>query len=278
MLLGGHFHTVRSISPDEVRRLVQSKPLRDYCLVDVRQPAEYEAGHLPGARLLPLAGLQKHLDALDPGRLTVVYCRSGNRSRSAAGLLDGAGFGNVHNMEGGILAYNGVVASGPPEAGVFCFPEDMAPEELVAMAWYLEDGSRRFCRRVREMDRFRPVSALVGELEAFKTRQLSRLEGLYREVAADGREGSFPTDVLAPPPTDVMAGCVGVEEAVVWSSDGDVRDLLDYVLALEANTFDLYLKLARRVRSEPARRVFSALAEEASRHLKALAAAFERTI
>lgn len=47
--------------------------------------------------------------------------RSGNRSRSAVGILNGAGLDDVFNMERGILAYNGLVAAGSPEAGVFCF-------------------------------------------------------------------------------------------------------------------------------------------------------------
>jgi rhodanese-related sulfurtransferase len=47
--------------------------LGEYNLVDVRTPREYEKGHLPGARLIPLGELENRLGELDPDRLTLVY-------------------------------------------------------------------------------------------------------------------------------------------------------------------------------------------------------------
>ncbi|MEV6568419.1 MBL fold metallo-hydrolase [Streptomyces kronopolitis] len=75
-------------------------------LIDVRNPAEYEAGALPGARNIPLAGLRHHLTELDPDRPVVLYCRSGNRSVIAAALLEAHGFGDVCDVVGG---YDAVV-------------------------------------------------------------------------------------------------------------------------------------------------------------------------
>ncbi|KKL49140.1 hypothetical protein LCGC14_2318520, partial [marine sediment metagenome] len=48
------FRPVDSVSADKVREVVEHKSANDYCLLDVRQPQEYEQGHLPGARLIPL--------------------------------------------------------------------------------------------------------------------------------------------------------------------------------------------------------------------------------
>ncbi|WP_329150301.1 rhodanese-like domain-containing protein [Streptomyces sp. NBC_01456] len=73
-------------------------------LIDVRNPAEYEAGALPGARNIPLAGLRHHIGALDPDRPVVLYCRSGNRSVIAAALLEAHGFGDVCDVVGGYEA------------------------------------------------------------------------------------------------------------------------------------------------------------------------------
>ncbi|MEW2439816.1 rhodanese-like domain-containing protein [Streptomyces caniferus] len=77
-------------------------------LIDVRNPAEYEAGALPGARNIPLAGLPHRIDELDPARPVVLYCRSGNRSVIAAALLEARGFGDVCDVVGG---YEAVAAS-----------------------------------------------------------------------------------------------------------------------------------------------------------------------
>ncbi|MFG2862141.1 rhodanese-like domain-containing protein [Streptomyces sioyaensis] len=73
-------------------------------LIDVRNPAEYEAGALPGARNIPLAGLRHRLGELDPDRPVVLYCRSGNRSVIAAALLEAHGFGDVCDVLGGYEA------------------------------------------------------------------------------------------------------------------------------------------------------------------------------
>lgn len=73
-------------------------------LVDVRNPAEYEAGALPGARSIPLATLPDRITELDPARPVVLYCRSGNRSVIAAALLEARGFAEVCDVVGGYEA------------------------------------------------------------------------------------------------------------------------------------------------------------------------------
>ncbi|MEU9114816.1 MBL fold metallo-hydrolase [Streptomyces sp. NPDC048483] len=73
-------------------------------LIDVRNPAEYEAGALPGARNIPLATLVDHITELDRDRPVVLYCRSGNRSVIAAALLEAWGFADVRDVVGGYQA------------------------------------------------------------------------------------------------------------------------------------------------------------------------------
>jgi adenylyltransferase/sulfurtransferase len=74
-------------------------------LIDVREPHEWALCRIGGARLLPLASLAGHLHELDPGRTTVLHCRSGVRSARALVLLRQAGFRRVLNLRGGILAW-----------------------------------------------------------------------------------------------------------------------------------------------------------------------------
>ncbi|WP_274919186.1 MBL fold metallo-hydrolase [Streptomyces sp. WZ-12] len=70
-------------------------------LIDVRNPAEFAAGALPGARNIPLAALADRIDELDPARPVILYCRSGNRSMIAAALLEAHGFDQVSDVSGG---------------------------------------------------------------------------------------------------------------------------------------------------------------------------------
>ncbi len=76
-------------------------------VLDVRERAEFTdaLGHIPGARLLPLAELAQRLDELDKSQPVVTVCRSGTRSAQAAVLLGRAGFGQVANLSGGMLRW-----------------------------------------------------------------------------------------------------------------------------------------------------------------------------
>jgi glyoxylase-like metal-dependent hydrolase (beta-lactamase superfamily II)/rhodanese-related sulfurtransferase len=82
---------------------------RDLQLIDVRNPSEYEAGTIAGARLLPLPLLLEHTHQLDADRPTVVFCASGSRSSVAASLLRAQGFAPVADVLGG---FGGWVAAG----------------------------------------------------------------------------------------------------------------------------------------------------------------------
>lgn len=278
MILGSFFKPVKSMTTEDVRRILREKNPQDYCLIDVRQPGEYAEKHIPGAKLIPLGELQAQLGEVDSKKPTIVYCRSGNRSRSAVGLLNGAGFEDVYNMEGGMLAYNGIVAAGPPEAGTFCFPENMQPEELVAMAWYIEDGSRHFFEEMREMVQDPEARRLFTRLSEYKSAHQKNLLELFKKISTTDPVKDFPASVLRRPPEKVMAGCVSVPEAVNWAKNKQGADILELMMSLEANTLDLYLKLGRQVRSAKARSVFMELSEQEKRHLDTLATAFEKAL
>ncbi len=97
----------------ERRNMHQDHPASDYQavvgadaqLIDVRQPNEVAQGTLPGAVNIPLDSLQARIPELDPTRRVVLLCRSGGRSGVAAELLTSAGFSNVINLAGGMMAY-----------------------------------------------------------------------------------------------------------------------------------------------------------------------------
>ena len=71
-------------------------------VLDVRQPEEWEAVHIPGATLIPLGELESRLDEVPQDQNILVVCRSGNRSARARDILLTAGFQNVSSMAGGM--------------------------------------------------------------------------------------------------------------------------------------------------------------------------------
>lgn len=73
-------------------------------VVDVREPYEYEAGHLPGARLIPIGEVVARASELDQDATTYVICQAGGRSLRAVEALDAAGY-DVVNVEGGMSTW-----------------------------------------------------------------------------------------------------------------------------------------------------------------------------
>ena len=74
-------------------------------LVDVRTKEEYEEGHLEGAILIPLDEIENRLEELDKEKIIFVYCRSGNRSGQAQGILEENGFFAIN--AGGVIDFKG---------------------------------------------------------------------------------------------------------------------------------------------------------------------------
>ena len=82
-------------------RLAQDPELQ---LVDVREPYEYEAGHIPTSRLIELGELSSQAGTLEQDRPVVFYCRVGSRSLMAAQALRAAGY-EAYSMAGGLLRW-----------------------------------------------------------------------------------------------------------------------------------------------------------------------------
>jgi len=73
MSILNYFKPVSTWSTEKIRKFFQEKNPEDYNLVDVRTPKEYEQGHLPGARLIPVGELANRLSEIDPKKPTIVY-------------------------------------------------------------------------------------------------------------------------------------------------------------------------------------------------------------
>jgi rhodanese-related sulfurtransferase len=95
----GGMSDVPSVGVDEAPSWLKKHP--DALVLDVREPWEYTAGHVPGAVSLPQADLALHLDRVPRDRDVLVVCESGNRSLRASGFLRDVGYERVTNLAGG---------------------------------------------------------------------------------------------------------------------------------------------------------------------------------
>ena len=93
--------------------LEQAVKLRDAgaFVLDVREPEEWEAGHIPGSTLIPLGQLAGRVNEVPRDRQVVVVCRTQNRSEEGKNVLLKAGFSQVVNMYGGVSDW---IAKGYP--------------------------------------------------------------------------------------------------------------------------------------------------------------------
>ena len=88
------------ISATKAKEYINTSPQTAVQLVDVRQPKEYQKQHIPGAVLIPLSELKDRTGELTPNLPTIVYCRSGVRSKAGCQVLRDDNFTDVLNMAG----------------------------------------------------------------------------------------------------------------------------------------------------------------------------------
>lgn len=96
----------RDISVEQALKDWQNKSA---IILDVRTSAEYAAGHIPGAKLIPLDELPKRINEVPTDTKVYVICRSGNRSSQAVGLLREKGYSNTYNILNGMNAWKGPI-------------------------------------------------------------------------------------------------------------------------------------------------------------------------
>lgn len=101
----------RSISAQEAAEMMKTE--KNYLILDVRTHSEYEQAHIPNAICIPNETItDQPPEALpDKDQLIMVCCRSGNRSRQAAGKLAQMGYTNIVEF-GGIIDWTGETVSG----------------------------------------------------------------------------------------------------------------------------------------------------------------------
>lgn len=97
--------SVKNVSAEDAKKLIGEK--KDLLILDVRTKAEYDAGHIPGAKLIPTNELAARVGELSAYKATplLVYCLSGGRSPGAVSFLSQNGFAEIYHMNRGISSW-----------------------------------------------------------------------------------------------------------------------------------------------------------------------------
>ena len=127
LILIGSAFAYTDLSVDQVKAKLDAE--ESLVLLDVREPSEFEGGHIRGAINRPWnrGVLQAQYADLPTDKPIIVICRSGGRSAAASAFLDGKGFDQVLNMLGGMSAWTYEAVTGAEEqeecSGESCLDE-----------------------------------------------------------------------------------------------------------------------------------------------------------
>ncbi len=261
--------SIHEINPEELRRYINNHNETDYLLVDVRQPGEYEEGHIPGARLLPLPELVRKMDTLPQGLDLVFYCHSGARSMAASVIAEEEfGTTGIYNLNGGILSWDGAVAENPPQVRIF--DKQAAPEELYMTAMNLERGAMNFYMTVDMRYGGETWSDVFGRLAEAEIGHALAVYRLWRK----GRAGVDDFDtVFTGLSGNVLEGGMTLAEALDKAAAAGGRTcvhLMELALHIEYSAFDLYRAMADQAESPEAREAFLKIAQAEKSHMNIL--------
>jgi rubrerythrin len=182
-------------------------------------------------------------------------------------------------MQGGIHAWKGLVAEGAPESGMAYFSPATKPEELIALAWLLEDGSRKFYSELAAETKDQDAKNLFKDLFTAEERHQASLLKLYQELSGLASNSGFPGSVISlEKEGDVMEGGLRLSEVLAWAKGKSVIEILELSVSSETNAYDLYVKMERQMKDQRSARVFHVLSGEEKQHLDRLSSLLERKI
>ena len=270
--------SIKDLTAEELRRFIQDHRENAYALIDVRQPGEYEQGHIPGARLLPLPELVQSMESLPAKKQLVFYCHSGARSMAAASMVEeeGVGAGDLINLNGGIMAWDGGVVEDYPKIQFFNWQN--APSDMLLTAMNLEKGALNFYTQVHSRHQDASWVNVFADLAKAEMGHARAVYRLWRQMEADGDEFESVFDNLT---GEVLEGGMLLDAALekLKSMKGPLcLRLIEMALKIEYAAFDLYHTMADRVTSSDAQEAFITIAQAEKGHMQFLSRSIDRCV
>ncbi|THB71881.1 MAG: sulfurtransferase [Desulfovibrio sp.] len=256
-----------SLGSQELRDYMAGEAESEYALVDVRQPQEYLAGHIPGARNMPLPEFGARLGELDPNARTVLYCQSGGRSRVAATMaVESEHFAaGLLNLDQGMNGWDGVAVDQAPRLQVFHGMTD--PRQVLLKALELEKAALLLYNYVAKKADKEPVVKLMQDLAGMET---AHAKLVYKELAKLGGQELAPFDDLFASLTgDVLEGGRTIAELKPWVQEalqGGGMEAAELALEIEYTAYDLYRAMAHENSDKASGEVFLTLAGQEKNH------------
>ena len=265
-----------TLTSAEFKEYMQTHKEKNYLVIDVRQASEYEDGHIPGAKLMPLTEVETRLFTLPSDRDLIFYCANGGRSQWAASL---AGEGEVsektvYHLMGGMQAWEGKSLSGYPKVKIF--EKDQTLEKLLATAMDLEKGAWRFYQYAMDKYGDDPIRLILEQVSIAEKAHATLIyrfwkkfqhnpppfDRIYQSLEGEILEGGHNFEETCRRLDAVRKhGCAGV---------------IDLAMTIEYSAFELYRTMAERSENSEAQSTFLSIAQAEKAHMRALTRAIDQ--
>jgi len=263
--------TIQNMSVPDFSAYTSSHREREYALLDVREPEEYDQEHIPGAMNLPLSELEERLEDVPRGRELVVYCRSGRRSLAGASLINETAepaIPAIFNLDGGITAWEGKSLPDLPRVSLFSESDDFIT--ALRRAANMEKGAYAFYSAIIERHPQSPLAPTVENLQEMERRHA---RSIHEMMTRHGKVPPFD-DFFAGLPGDIVEGGMQLQDLLdsdQWSGPQGCLALAEIALDIEYRAFDLYKTLASRAQDPEQEQALLFLSEQEKTHIRLLA-------
>ena len=202
---------------------------------------------------------------LDPKKPTIVYCRSGGRSRAASQWLVEQGFKEVYDISSNIGDWLGLKHEGEYDYDLNLIKKDVEFPDAFALAYAMEEGLQKFYLELEKSE--------TDEKKRAVYKQLAGYEDLHKENLKKGFEvtqgGTFDVESALNVHGDVIEGGDLNKKSpfAIVSQMKNIQDIYSLSLAIEAQSFDLYVRLANKADKEDSKALFLEMADEEKTHM-----------
>ncbi len=172
-------------------------------------------------------------------------------------------------MAGGIKAWQSQTAVGLPELGVDFFWGSESPEEVLKVAYSMEQGLGEFYLFMERQVQNRSAKALFARLADIEVKHQAAIYQAYADIAEKAlTQSEFEAQVQ----TRAMEGGLSTEEYLeMFQLDLESpEDVICLAMSIEAQALDLYHRVSRTIEAESSRRIIEQIANDEKRHLERL--------
>lgn len=259
------FKPVSVVTEEEAKDFMSSHSTESYQLLDVRTHEEYEEEHIPGSILVPLNELLEGKGDLDPDKPTIVYCFSGKRSNAASQWMVENGFKEVYDIGENIRDWMGLQLEGEYACDLNLIKPDMEFPDAFTLSYAMEEGLQRFYLALEEEEANTEFKKVYRKLAGFEDLHKAQLLKTFNEETGQ----QFDVEATLAIQGDVIEGGEANRKSPldIVRKMKDKRDIYGLAMAIEAQSFDLYVRLANKAENDASRNLLMKLADEEKIHM-----------